>query len=137
MGALAGVVCYISAVWMKRLLGYDDALDAWGVHGVGGALGAIMTGMFASSAINGVYPKGGWLIDGNFGQMLIQFYDVAGVFIYCAIATFIILKVIDMIVGIRVSHEVEVEGLDINLHGTNYIFAWPMTNTAGFLLPLH
>jgi len=59
----------------------------------------------------------GWLIDGNPGQMLIQFYDVAGVFVYCAIATFIILKVIDMIVGLRVSPEVEVEGLDINLHG--------------------
>ena len=115
IGLAAGVVCYLSAVWMKKLLGYDDSLDAWGVHGVGGALGAMLTGVFASNAIN---PAGkGWLIDHNPGQMLIQFYDVAAVFVYCAIATFIILKVIDMIIGLRVSREVEVEGLDINLHG--------------------
>jgi Amt family ammonium transporter len=115
IGIAAGVVCYASSVWLKRLIGYDDALDAWGVHGVGGALGAMLTGVFASNAINSVGK--GWLIDGNFGQMWIQFLDVAFVFVYCAIATFIILKVIDMIVGLRVSAEVEVEGLDINLHG--------------------
>ncbi len=115
IGLAAGVVCYLSAVWMKKLLGYDDSLDAWGVHGVGGALGAMLTGVFASNAINSLGK--GWLIDGNPGQMLIQFYDVAAVFGYCAIATFIILKVIDMVVGLRVSREVEVEGLDINLHG--------------------
>jgi Amt family ammonium transporter len=115
IGIAAGVVCYLSAVWMKKLFGYDDSLDAWGVHGVGGALGAIMTGMFASNAINGAGK--GWLTDGNFGQMLIQVYDVVGVFVYCAIATFILLKVIDMVVGLRVSREVEVEGLDINPHG--------------------
>jgi Amt family ammonium transporter len=115
IGLAAGVVCYVSAVWMKRLFGYDDSLDAWGVHGVGGALGALLTGVFASSAINGVGK--GWIYDGNPAQMLIQVYDVVGVFVYCAIATFIILKVIDMIVGLRVSREVEVEGLDINLHG--------------------
>jgi len=115
IGLAAGVVCYISSVWLKKLLGYDDALDAFGVHGVGGALGAILTGAFASNAINSV--SHGWLIDGNFGQMWIQFVDVAAVFVYCAVCTFIILKVIDMIVGLRVSPEVEVEGLDINLHG--------------------
>jgi Amt family ammonium transporter len=115
IGLAAGVVCYLSAVWMKRLFGYDDSLDAWGVHGVGGALGAMLTGVFASSAINSLGK--GWIFDGNPGQMVIQFYDVAGVFVYCAIATFIILKVIDMIIGLRVSREVEVEGLDINLHG--------------------
>jgi Amt family ammonium transporter len=63
------------------------------------------------------FDKGGWLIDGNAHQMLIQFYDVAGVFVYCAIGTYIILKVIDMMVGLRVKRDVEVEGLDINLHG--------------------
>ena len=115
IGLSAGVVCYIASVWVKRLLGYDDALDTWGVHGVGGALGAMMTGMFAKNSIN---PLGsGWLTDGNGHQMLIQFYDVGIVFLYSGLGTFIILKVIDMIVGIRVSHEVEVEGLDINLHG--------------------
>ena len=115
IGAAAGVVCYCSAVFLKKALGYDDSLDAWGVHGVGGALGAILTGAFANSAINSAGK--GWLIDGNGHQMLIQFYDVAGTFVYCAVVTFIILKVLDMVVGLRVSREVEVEGLDINLHG--------------------
>ena len=115
IGTAAGVVCYCSAVFLKKALGYDDSLDAWSVHGVGGALGAILTGAFANSAIN---PAGkGWLIDGNGHQMLIQLYDVLGTFVYCAVVTFIILKVLDMVVGLRVSREVEVEGLDINLHG--------------------
>jgi len=115
IGLAAGVVCYFSAVWMKRLFGYDDALDAWGVHGVGGALGAILTGVFASNAINS--SAKGWLIDGNVHQMVIQFYDVGAVFVYCAVGTFIILKVIDFVVGLRVPRDVEIEGLDINLHG--------------------
>ena len=115
IGVTAGVVCYVAAVWMKRALGYDDSLDAWGVHGVGGALGAILTGAFASSAVN---PAGkGWINDGNFGQMLVQFYDVGITFVYCGVVTFIILKAVDMVIGLRVSPEVEVEGLDINLHG--------------------
>jgi Amt family ammonium transporter len=115
IGVAAGVVCYVSSVWVKKAFGYDDALDTWGVHGVGGALGAMMTGMFASNAINS--SSKGWLIDGNAGQMLIQFYDVAAVFVYCGIGTFIILKAIDLVIGLRVSPEAEVEGLDINLHG--------------------
>src|SRR5471030_1501625 len=86
IGLSAGVVCYIASVWVKRWLGYDDALDTWGVHGVGGALGAMMTGMFAKNAINSLGK--GWLTDGNAGQMLIQFYDVAAVFVYCGIVTF-------------------------------------------------
>src|SRR5471032_3432354 len=115
IGLAAGVVCYISSVWVKKAIGYDDSLDAWGVHGVGGALGAMMTGMFAKAAINSAGK--GWLIDGNFNQMIIQLEDVGAVFVYCGIVTFVILKVIDLIVGLRVSPEVEVEGLDINLHG--------------------
>jgi len=119
IGIAAGVVCYFSSVWVKKWIGYDDALDTWGVHGVGGALGAMLTGAFASKAINNVAPfqNGGWLLDGNGHQMLIQFYDVAAVFLYCGIGTFIILKAIDLVIGLRVSREVEVEGLDINLHG--------------------
>jgi Amt family ammonium transporter len=115
IGLAAGVVCYIASVWVKKLLGYDDALDTWGVHGVGGALGAILTGVFAKNAINSAAH--GWLYDGNLHQMWAQFVDVAAVFVYCAIGTFIILKAIDIVIGIRVSREVEVEGLDINLHG--------------------
>jgi len=115
IGIAAGVVCYFASVYVKKWLGYDDALDTWGVHGVGGALGAMLTGAFAKNAINSAGK--GWLYDGNGHQMLIQFYDVGVVFLYCGIGTFIILKVIDMIVGIRVSRDVEVEGLDINLHG--------------------
>ena len=115
IGIAAGVVCYVSAVWVKKALGYDDSLDAWGVHGVGGALGALLTGVFANSAINSAGK--GWLIDGNFAQMPIQLADIGITFVWCAVGTFIILKVIDMVIGLRVSPEVEVEGLDINLHG--------------------
>jgi len=115
IGLIAGVVCFLSAVYMKRAFGYDDALDAWGVHGVGGALGAILTGVFASNAINPLAK--GWLFDGNGGQMLIQVYDVVGTLVWSGVGTFIILKIIDMTLGLRVSKEVEVEGLDINLHG--------------------
>jgi Amt family ammonium transporter len=115
IGITVGILCYFSSVWVKKWLGYDDALDTWGVHGVGGAWGAMMTGVFASNAINS--SGKGWLIDGNFHQMWIQFVDVAAVFVYCAVGSFIILKVIDWVIGLRVSREVEVEGLDLNLHG--------------------
>ena len=115
IGLAAGLVCYIASVPVKRMFGYDDALDVWGVHGVGGALGAILTGVFASNAINGLGK--GWLYDGNFGQVFIQFQGILYTMVYCGIATFIILKVVDLIVGLRVKRDVEVEGLDINLHG--------------------
>ena len=115
IGFAAGFVCYFSAVWVKRWIGYDDALDAWGVHGVGGALGALLTGVFASNAINS--GAKGWLADGNRHQMLLQFYDVAATFVYCAIVTFLILKVLDLTLGLRVSREDEIEGLDFTLHG--------------------
>ena len=111
------MVCYISAVHVKKIFGYDDALDCWGVHGVGGALGAILTGVFALKEINpGSAAKGG-LLEGNADQMLLQFEDVGATFVYCAIVTFIILLVLKYTIGIRVSEEVEIEGLDINLHG--------------------
>jgi ammonium transporter, Amt family len=115
IGIAAGVVCYLASVPMKRAFGYDDALDVWGVHGVGGALGAVLTGVFANSAINSLGM--GWLHDGNFGQVITQILGVLYTFVYCAIATFIILKVVDLTVGLRVKRDIEVEGLDINLHG--------------------
>ncbi len=113
IGVAAGVVCYIAAVWMKKMFGYDDSLDAWGVHGVGGALGAVLTGVFAAEAIGGHAG----VLEGNIGQLWIQIEGCLYTFVYCGVVTFIILKVVDMIVGLRVSPEVEVEGLDINLHG--------------------
>jgi ammonium transporter, Amt family len=115
IGFAAGFVCYFSAVWVKKWIGYDDALDAWGVHGVGGALGALLTGVFAKNAINALGK--GWIYDGNGHQLLIQLYSVLATFLYCGIATFIILKLVDITIGLRVSREVEIEGLDINLHG--------------------
>ena len=115
IGVAAGVVCYLSAVHLKKAIGYDDALDCWGVHGIGGALGAILTGVFASNAINS--NAKGWLHDHNFGQMKLQFEDVGATFLYCAVMSFIILAVLKYTIGIRVSEEVEEEGLDINLHG--------------------
>src|ERR1700753_4210965 len=116
IGLIAGLVCYTSAVHMKKLFGYDDALDCWGVHGIGGALGALLTGVFCSNAINSAAPKGdmGAVIA---HQLPLQFLDVAAVFVYSGVGTFIILAVLKYTIGIRVSEEVEVEGLDINLHG--------------------
>jgi Amt family ammonium transporter len=116
IGLAAGVVCYWAATSLKHMLGYDDSLDAFGVHGVGGFLGAMLTGVFATKAIKGGDDAVG-LIDGNAGQILTQLYGCLGTIIWCGVATFIILKVVDVLVGLRVSEEVEVEGLDINLHG--------------------
>ena len=117
IGILAGGVCYASAVHLKHIFGYDDALDCWGVHGVGGALGAILTGVFAMKEINPAgAPKGG-LLEGNAHQMVLQFMDVGATFAYCAVVTFLILLVLKHTIGIRVSEDIEREGLDINLHG--------------------
>jgi Amt family ammonium transporter len=116
IGIAAGVVCYFAAVHVKKMLGfYDDALDCWGVHGVGGALGAWLTGLLASNKINSAAH--GALLDGNWKQMWFQTVDVLAVFLYCGIGTFIILAILKYTIGIRVSEDVEVEGLDINLHG--------------------
>ncbi len=116
IGLVAGVICFWGATSLKRMLGYDDSLDAFGVHGIGGLIGALLTGVFATQAIKGGDAPVG-LIDGNAGQVLTQVYGVVGTVVWCAVVTFIILKVVDVIVGLRVSDEVEVEGLDINLHG--------------------
>ncbi len=116
IGIAAGVVCYIASVPVKKALKYDDALDVWGVHGVGGIVGAILTGVFATTAITGE-GGGAGLIDGNPGQIGVQIYGILGTLIYGAIMTFIILMVLKVTIGLRVSREVEIEGLDINLHG--------------------
>ena len=113
IGIAAGVVCYVASVWLKRALGYDDSLDAFGVHGVGGALGALLTGVFAVEAIGGTPGA----LEGNVGQIWTQIEGILYTFVYCGVVTLVILKLIDWTIGLRVSKEVEVEGLDINLHG--------------------
>ncbi len=115
IGIVAGLVCFWGATGLKHAMGYDDSLDAFGVHGVGGFVGAILTGVFAVEAIGGEGKKG--LIDGNGGQVLTQLYGCLVCIAWCAVATFIILKIVDVVIGLRVTTEEEVEGLDINLHG--------------------
>jgi Amt family ammonium transporter len=115
IGIVAGLVCFWGATGLKHAMGYDDSLDAFGVHGIGGFAGAILTGVFAQEAIGGTGHKG--LIDGNAGQVLTQLWGCLVCMAWCAVATFIILKVVDALIGLRVTSEEEVEGLDINLHG--------------------
>jgi Amt family ammonium transporter len=113
IGIAAGIICYWGVTGLKHLFGYDDALDAFGVHAVGGATGAILTGVFAVAAYGGTAG----LIDGNPGQVVNQLIGVAVVFVYDVIVTLIILKIVDLVIGLRVSEEVEREGLDLQLHG--------------------
>jgi Amt family ammonium transporter len=113
IGIAAGIACFWAATSLKRMMGYDDSLDVWGVHGIGGIVGAILTGVFAREAIGGT----GGLIEGNAAQVGLQVYGVVVTIVYCAIASFIILKVVDLLVGLRVSEEVERDGLDLAVHG--------------------
>ncbi|MGA7951193.1 MAG: ammonium transporter, partial [Thiobacillaceae bacterium] len=109
IGIAAGVICFWSATSLKKMLGYDDSLDAFGVHAIGGIVGALLTGFFAVESIGGTA--------GSFGQFIIQAKGVGITIVYDAVVTFIILKVLDMVIGLRVSEEEEREGLDIALHG--------------------
>jgi len=113
IGVAAGVICFFLSTTVKKALGYDDSLDVWGIHGVGGIVGALLTGVFAVEAIGGTAG----LLEGNGGQVLTQLWGIMATIVWCAIATFVILIVTNILVGVRVSQAVEVEGLDINLHG--------------------
>ena len=95
------------------MFGYDDALDAFGVHAIGGAAGALLTGVFAVEQYGGTAG----MLEGNWGQMVNQAIGILTVFVYDAVVTLIILKVVDIFIGLRVSDEVEREGLDLALHG--------------------
>ena len=106
IGIAAGVVCFWSATWLKTKLGYDDSLDAFGVHGVGGILGALLTGIFAVKDIGGAD-----------GSILLQAKGVLTTLVYSGVVSFVLLKVIDMVMGLRVTEEEEREGLDVTLHG--------------------
>jgi Amt family ammonium transporter len=113
IGAGAGVFCY-GAVIVKSRFGYDDSLDAFGVHGIGGTWGALATGLFASKAINSAGADG--LFFGNPGQLWLQFVAVLAAWVLAFVGTFIILKVIDWTMGLRVSGEDEQLGLDLSQH---------------------
>ena len=123
IGLAAGVFCYLMVAKVKARLGYDDSLDAFGVHGAGGTLGALLTGVFASSAVNPIFkdaqgstlPSG--LLEGNAHQLLNQFVGVVIAWALAAVGTLIILKIVDATVGLRVSEEHEIQGLDLSQHG--------------------
>jgi Amt family ammonium transporter len=116
IGVAAGVGCFFASTFVKNKLGYDDALDAFGVHGVGGTIGALLTGVFATMLVKGGDAPVG-LIDGNAGQIWIQVKSIIVTMVFCGVGTAIILKVIDVTVGLRVPEEVERDGLDLALHG--------------------
>jgi len=113
IGIAAGTVCYWACTSLKNRFGYDDALDAFGVHAIGGATGALLTGVFAVNQYGGT-PG---LLEGNFMQPVYQAIGVGTVFIYDCIVTLIILKLVDLVIGLRVPEEVERDGLDLALHG--------------------
>jgi len=120
IGAMAGIICY-GGILLKSKLGYDDSLDVVGIHGLGGTWGALATGLFASTLINPGGANG--LFFGNPGQLWIQFISVAATWIFAFVMTSIILKVVDWIVGLRVTDEEEERGLDISQHNeTGYSF---------------
>jgi ammonium transporter, Amt family len=115
IGIVAGALCYWGSTGLKRVFGYDDSLDTFGVHGVGGAVGAILTGVLAVAAVGGVGKSG--LIDGNPHQVIVQLYGVGCTIVYDAIVSLILLKIVDLVIGLRVDTDSEREGLDLNLHG--------------------
>ena len=120
MGLMAGVFCFLCCTLLKNRMGYDDSLDAFGVHGMGGILGAVLTGVFATSMV--AKDTHGYL-DGNPGQITIQLISIAAAAGFSAVGTFILCKVLDIVMGLRVPQDQEIQGLDISQHGEEgYIF---------------
>jgi Amt family ammonium transporter len=124
IGLLAGVFCFFMVLVVKRIFGYDDSLDAFGVHGAGGTLGALLTGLFATSAINSAFGKDAagnavatGALDGHWGQVLNQAAGVGLAWCISIVGTLVLLFVVDKLIGLRVSPEQEAEGLDITQHG--------------------
>jgi len=119
IGFIAGVFCYWMVTKFKAMFGYDDALDAFGVHGAGGTIGAILTGVCARTSINAIFgegkPVGG--LDGHWGQVGNQVVGVLFAWVFALVGTIVILKIVDLLTGLRVAEEHEIEGLDITLHG--------------------
>jgi len=116
IGIAAGAICYWSVTVLKKMLKADDALDVFGVHGVGGIVGALLTGVFATKAVTGAKDPVGW-IDGNSAQMIAQIKGVLATVVWCGVATVVILLIVKAIVGLRVAPEKEREGLDLAEHG--------------------
>jgi Amt family ammonium transporter len=120
LGLAAGVVCFFGCTSIKNKFGYDDSLDAFGVHGIGGMLGAVLTGVFATSELG---ATGGLIETGEFGQTLNQIISIVATAVLAIIVTFILLKILDATMGLRVTQEEELQGLDVTQHGEEgYIF---------------
>jgi len=116
IGLASGVICYIASTSIKRAIGYDDSLDVFGVHAVGGIVGAVLTGVFATVAITGGdAPLGG--LEGNWAQVGIQIKGIVATIVYCGLGTFVLLMVTKIFFGLRVTPQEEVDGLDISQHG--------------------
>jgi Amt family ammonium transporter len=113
IGLLAGAICFWACTKLKQKLGYDDSLDVFGVHGVGGFAGTLLCGVFATAAIG--ETRG--LLEGNPGQMLYQVYGIVATIAWSGVATFVLLRLIELIVPLRVSKQSEIEGLDVTQHG--------------------
>ncbi len=113
IGLASGVVCFIASTKVKRLFGYDDSLDVFGVHAVGGIVGALLTGIFADASLGGAGLAEGMSIA---GQFLVQAKGVALTLVYTTVMSFVILKVIDLLIGLRVTEEEETQGLDLSEH---------------------
>jgi Amt family ammonium transporter len=123
IGLAAGIGCFLMVTFVKGLFGYDDALDAFGVHGAGGTIGALLTGVFATRAINPIFHDSqgrllpvGWL-DGNASQIGYQLVGIATAWAVAGVGTIVLLKITDLVVGVRVREEQEIEGLDLTEHG--------------------
>jgi len=119
IGLIAGVVCYWMVTKVKAIFGYDDALDAFGVHGAGGTIGALLTGVFAQQVINPIFGAGKAVgaLDGHWGQVGNQLVGVLIAWVFALVGTLVLLKIVDLLTGIRVPEEHEIEGLDITQHG--------------------
>lgn len=131
LGLLGGAICYFASTFMKQKLGYDDALDAFGGHGIGGTWGALATGLFATTAVNSAGSNG--LFAGNPHQLLLQLVGVAATWVFSGVGTFILLKVVDLMMGLRVTKEEEIMGLDVALHNES---AYPESLAPGEMTKL-
>ena len=131
IGLIAGVSCYTMVAKVKAKFGYDDSLDAFGVHGAGGTIGALLTGVFAASAVNPVFKDAqgrtlaSGLLEGNAHQLLNQLVGVAIAWVLAVVGTLVILKIVEMTVGLRVPEEHEIQGLDLSQHGEEGYY-WEM-----------